>query len=486
MSALFSRFPFLKTAFEPNFPFSPKQFPFFYGWVIAVITTVGTLFSLPGQTAGVSVFTDPVLAATGLSRVQLSSAYLVGTLGSGLLLPLGGRLMDRVGARLTVTLSSLGLGLTLLYLSFCDYLISSLNALFASIERSLIGLLVMGLGFVALRFTGQGILTLVSRNTLGKWFDQRRGFVSGIANVFISFGFSAAPLLLSFWIDGLGWRGAWLGLAVFVGIGMSFLGWLFYRDNPEVCGLTMDGLPQQTRQKRESKQSHAVGKLPLNQVSIIWLLLRKHHSLAGLFFLHKFAFTPNVAKVGELTATAAIKTIEFWGITLALSIHALTVTGITFNIVDLGQQSGLNEQQAVGLFLPIGVLSTFTGFLVGVVSDRARLKWLIIAFLILQLFGYVGMAHLDLYWWRLIAIIGLGTSGGFFATLASVSLPRLFGRAHLGAISGMQMRSMVIASAIGPVLLAQLKDMFGSYQQGLYVCCLLIPISLGLTVFSRE
>jgi len=67
-----SRFPFLKTAFDPNFPFSPKRFPFFYGWVIAVFATVGTLFSIPGQTAGVSVFTDPILEATGLSRVQLS------------------------------------------------------------------------------------------------------------------------------------------------------------------------------------------------------------------------------------------------------------------------------------------------------------------------------------------------------------------------------------------------------------------------------
>jgi len=449
LSVFLSRFPILKTVFDPNFPFSPKQFPFFYGWIIAVITTIGTLFSIPGQTAGVSVFTDPVLAATGLSRVQLSSAYLVGTLGSGLLLPLGGRLIDRVGARVMVILSSLGLGITLLYLSFCDYLIASLNTVFSPIERSVIGLGVMGLGFVALRFTGQGVLTLVSRNTLGKWFDRRRGFVSGIANVFISFGFSAAPLLLSFWIDGFGWRWAWLSLAVLVGLGMSVLGWLFYRDNPEVCGLTMDGTSQQSDPYHTSSD-------------------------------------PKVAKVGELTATEAIKTREFWGTTLALSIHALTVTGITFHIVDLGKQSGLSEQQAVGLFLPIGILSTITGFLVGVVSDRARLKWSVMAFLILQLLGYVGIAHLDLFWWRMIGIVGLGTSGGFFATLASVSLPRLFGRAHLGAIGGMQMRSMVIASAIGPVLLAQLKDIFGSYQQGLYVCCLLIPISLGLTVFSRE
>jgi len=248
-----SRFSLLKTAFDPHFPFSPQRFPFFYGWIIAVFTTVGTLFSIPGQTAGVSVFTDPVIAATGLSRVQLSSAYLVGTLGSSFMLPLGGRLMDRFGARLTVMLSSLGLGLTLVYLSVCDYLIAFLNGFFPLVNRSMVGLVVMAIGFTALRFSGQGILTLVSRNTIAKWFDRRRGFVSGIANVFISFGFSAAPLILSFWIDGFGWRGAWLALAVTVGGGMTFLGWLFYRDNPEICGLTMDGKLPKTLQQETSE-----------------------------------------------------------------------------------------------------------------------------------------------------------------------------------------------------------------------------------------
>ena len=450
-----SRFPLLKTAFDPNFPFSPKRFPFFYGWIIAVFTTVGTLFSIPGQTAGVSVFTDPVIAATGLSRVQLSSAYLIGTLGSGFLLPLGGRLIDRFGARLTVILSCLGLGLTLVYLSCCDYLIGFLNSQFLGVDRSIIGLGVMALGFVALRFSGQGILTLVSRNTLGKWFDRRRGFVSGVANVFISFGFSAAPLLLSFWIEGLGWRGAWLALAFAVGLGMSFLGWLFYRDNPEVCGLEMDGVINQKSVSEETSREESASE-------------------------------PNVAKVGELMAKDAIKTIEFWGVTLALSIHALTVTGITFHLVDLGTQSGLSEKQAVGLFLPIGILSTATGFLVGVISDRVSLKWLVTPMLLLQLSGFIGMANLEVFPWRVVGIIGLGTSGGFFATLATVALARLFGRTHLGAIGGMQMTSMVIGSAVGPSLLALFKDIFGSYQQGLYTCCLLIPIALAFTLLSRE
>ncbi|MFP4134243.1 MAG: MFS transporter [Halothece sp.] len=446
-----SRFSFLKTTFDPNFPFSPKKFPFFYGWIIAIFATVGTLFTLPGQTAGMSAFTDPVLAATGLSRVQLSSAYLIGTVGSGLLLPFGGKLIDRLGARLTVMLSAMGLGLTLVYLSLCDYLIETFNPLFPTIDRSLIGLTIMAIGFVCLRFTGQGILTLVCRNTLGKWFNRRRGFVWGIANMFISFSFSAAPLLISFVIGIFGWRGAWVFLAAVVGIGMTFLGWLFFRDNPEICGLEMDGTMANSPQEDDSPPSESY-----------------------------------LAKLGELTANQAIKTIAFWSVTLALSLHALTVTGITFHLVDLGTQSGLNEQQAVALFLPIGVLATISGLLVGMISDRTSLKILIIIFLLLLLLGLAGIANLSILPWRIAGTVGLGVSGGFFATLSNVALPRLFGRTHLGAIGGIQMTSMVIGSAVGPSFLAWFKEMFGSYQVGLYACCLMIPIALGLSLFSQE
>ncbi|MEO1145695.1 MAG: MFS transporter [Cyanobacteria bacterium J06638_22] len=226
---------------QPDFPFQPQKVPVFYGWVILVVAIVGVLMSIPGQTAGVSVFTDPLIAATGLSRLALSNAYLIGTLTSGLLLPLGGVFIDRYGVRLVVVGASIWLALTLVYLSMSDRL-----ALWISTSLSLdsavpIAFLLLCLGFVSLRFSGQGMLTLVSRTALGKWFDRKRGRVSGTAGIFVAFGFSSAPLILSFFIDSLGWRGAWLCLSVLVGIGMSSIGWLLLRDNPEECGLMMDG-----------------------------------------------------------------------------------------------------------------------------------------------------------------------------------------------------------------------------------------------------
>ena len=61
----------------PDFPFSPKKIPFFYGWLIVAAGTLAVVFSIPGQTMGFSVFTDVLIKELGLTRVQLSTAYCI-------------------------------------------------------------------------------------------------------------------------------------------------------------------------------------------------------------------------------------------------------------------------------------------------------------------------------------------------------------------------------------------------------------------------
>ena len=62
-----------------NRPFPPSRLPFFYGWVILLAGTIGILMSIPGQTMGVSVFTENLLRDLAINRNNLSLAYLVGT-----------------------------------------------------------------------------------------------------------------------------------------------------------------------------------------------------------------------------------------------------------------------------------------------------------------------------------------------------------------------------------------------------------------------
>ena len=59
---------------RPDWPFDIRRLPFFYGWLIWLLSTLGFLFSIPGQTMGMAVFTDPFIEVMGLSRTELSLA----------------------------------------------------------------------------------------------------------------------------------------------------------------------------------------------------------------------------------------------------------------------------------------------------------------------------------------------------------------------------------------------------------------------------
>lgn len=84
---------------QGDWPFRAGRSPFYYGWVIAAVSTLGFIMSIPGQTMGMAVFADAFMEAFGLSRTELSTAYLLGTTGSALFLTRAGRLFDRRGVR---------------------------------------------------------------------------------------------------------------------------------------------------------------------------------------------------------------------------------------------------------------------------------------------------------------------------------------------------------------------------------------------------
>jgi hypothetical protein len=91
-----------------------RLFPFYYGWIILIVGSIGVLASIPGQTMGVSVFTDHFIEHLQLSRVRISTAYMIGTLTSSLVIPRAGVFYDRMGARLTASIAAISLALFLL------------------------------------------------------------------------------------------------------------------------------------------------------------------------------------------------------------------------------------------------------------------------------------------------------------------------------------------------------------------------------------
>lgn len=403
--------------------------------------------SIPGQTMGVSVFTDHLLAATGLSRLEISNAYLLGTLLSGLALPFGGRLVDRLGPRRVVVWSCLGLGSALVYLAACDRLAAAL-ARRVPFGETAAAWAVLALGFTAIRFSGQGMLTLVSRTMVGHWFERRRGLVSALSGPFVSFSFAIAPLVLSLWIAAAGWRGAWLGMAIAVGLGMGLVGWLFYRDAPEECGLRMDGASFDPG----GATSEASSAAPMR----------------------------------DFTRAEALRTGAFWLVTLGIATQSMVGTGITFHIVDIGAEAGIAERSAVSIFLPVAVVSTAVGVLAGFVIDRYPVRHLIATMMFGEVVMFSCTAHLGDLPLRVAAIAGWGLASGFYGPLTVAALPNFFGRTHLGAIQGILSMVLVVASALGPAVLAFAKAVLGSYGPGLYALCALPLLVLSASPFIRN
>ena len=117
-------------------PFKAQNVPFFYGWVIVFCGCFGMLMSIPGQTIGVSVFIDPLLEALQLSRSQLSTTYMIGTIVSAFCLPFAGRMYDQFGARAMSFIVALLLAMTLGSMSFIDHILDGLAESF-SMEKTL-------------------------------------------------------------------------------------------------------------------------------------------------------------------------------------------------------------------------------------------------------------------------------------------------------------------------------------------------------------
>ncbi|MGC9450943.1 MAG: MFS transporter [Oceanipulchritudo sp.] len=434
--------PFPKRIWHPHFPFHPGRLPVFYGWVILAASTIGILASIPGQTIGVSVYTDIYIETLGLDRIQLTTAYLIGTTISGFLVSTGGSIFDRLGARKFFVLASLLFGLALFYMSQMDRLLrfsGMAGATWAAMT-------VASAGFLGIRFFGQGMVTLGSRSMLTKWWNLRRGRMVAISGVFIAVGFSLAPRILDWEIRMLGWRESLLANAAALAFLLSVFGWLVFRDNPEECGMIMDN-----------------GWKPLKRRENPDTILKK-----------------------EFTRLEAMRTYSFWILTLTLGFHGLFSTAYTFHVLDLARSFGVARETMLNFFIYGSLLSVLANFTVGFITDRTRLRYVICFFGVCGALFSLGLLLLPHPAGMVVMVTGMGCSWGAFPVLSTVGYARYFGRAHIGAINGASMAWLVWGSAVGPLAFSAGKDYLGGYQTAIFASLLAYLVLAAGGLFARN
>ncbi len=422
-----------------SFPFSVKKSPVYYGWLILFAGSLGVLFSIPGQTMGVSVYTDHLISNLQLSRIQISTAYMIGTLISSLLMTKAGLFYDKYGARVAASGSAFFLGLCLIFLSQSVVITRFIHS-YTSLPYTSIAFVLMIIGFLGIRFFGQGVLTLVSRGMVMRWFETHRGFAAAIMGVFTSFGFSYAPRVLQALIDIAGWEKSWtiIGITLILLI-LPFI-IVIFRDSPEDCFIKMEeGVHIKTGSRSRSDDVKR-----------------------------------------EYTLEEAKKDPQLWFYLILLFYWAFYNTAFTFHITSIFASLGKSTSEAVAIFLPISILSVGARFFGSWLSDMIRMKHL---FYFLVGGAFIAALAISLPyngWAKLLIIFGMGITSGLFGVITSVAWPKLYGRAHLGAISGLAMSFIVAGSALGPWIFSLIENIWGHYRFAGYVG-MAITLLIGLT-----
>ncbi|MDE2679953.1 MAG: MFS transporter [Verrucomicrobiota bacterium] len=422
-------------------PFAPSRFPFFYGWVIVLAATLGSIFSIPGQTMGFSVFTDVMMAELGLSRVELSLAYCLGTVGSGLTLPWLGTVLDRWGERKMAVASVVATGAILFYLAASAPMSRGLARV---LPAGMASFVVIVIGFYLVRAAAQGVLSMTCRNAIGKWFDHQRGLALAISGVSVSFSFSMAPRGLDWLMTRFGHDGAWVVMGITTICVMGPLAWLLFRDRPEDDGMQMDG--------------GTVASM-------------KHPN-------------PDMHIEREYTRAEAVRDYSFWVFNFSFSFYGLIGTAFTFHILSLGAEYGFDKDHIFALFVPIAAIAVTTNLIFGAINARLRLKLLLFVMNLGCIAAALGMFFLDQPGGVTAYVIGNGIASGGFVSLTGIVFPRFYGREHLGAISGVNMSSMVIGSGLGPLFFGACFHLTQSYEL-ILIASAIIPSALaGLSLWA--
>ena len=402
--------------------------------------------SLPGQTPGFSAFTEPLLTVSEISRTRLSLAYMLGTAGSGFMLPLMGTLLDRFGSRKMMPIACSLLALTLIFMSQVDSVATGLSDSISILTGGQLFFICFIIGIFGLRFFGQGMIPMCSNTMIGKWFERSRGKAVAVMGVVNSLVFASAPVVMNRLVAGMGWKGAWIFLAAFVGGGMTSISWLFYRDTPEACGLHLENRAPANKDNGSTLDTELTG----------------------------------------MTRKAALKTLNFWLLSLCTAIYGLVMTGFTFHIEAVGHEAGIPVIRAVSIFLPITFITTPLSFFASWMSSHFKPKLYVIFMCVGEIIAFVSIFFMRTSFGYVGIIVGMGIAGGLMGPIITTVVPRVFGRKHLGAINGMLHSLLVLASAMGPIYLSIVKDVFNSLSVAILFSTAIPFIILGLSARMKQ
>lgn len=396
-----------------------KKPRFFYGYVIVAASFfVMTLFTGGLMTFG--VFLKPLLSEFGWTRAIVSGAYSLSAVVKGLFGILAGRLTDRFGPRLVLTVCGLAFGIGYL-------LMSQIGAIWQLY-------LVYG-GLIGFGLSG-GWVPLLS--TISRWFVKKRNMMIAILLVGLGVGVMIMPPLTRWLISNYAWRTSYMILGVIVLVGITVCA-QFLRRDPSQVGILPYGKPEVTTLRLDSETK-------------------------------------------GLSLKKAWHTKQFWILCAIYFCYGFYLNAIAVHIVPHITDLGISATIAANMLGIIGGIGIAGRIIMGFVTDRIGNKSVLVLNLVLVsaiLFWLsVGKEVWTLY--LIIGIYGLTYTG--VDVVFTPIVAELFGLSSLGVLLGIIGVGFTIGGAMGPFVAGYIFDASGSYQFAFVICALLAIMAAAVTM----
>jgi MFS family permease len=144
-------------------------------------------------------------------------------------------------------------------------------------------------------------------------------------------------------------------------------------------------------------------------------------------------------------------------------LYGLVASGIGLFNESILAERGFSAQTYYQTLVVTALTALVGNFLGGWLTTRVQLERLMAISLFVLTAGLVALPHVSTQIHVMIWASAMGLGGGLVMVLFFSVWPTAFGRRHLGRIQGAAQALTVLASALGPLLLAWCVEWTGSY-----------------------
>ena len=397
----------------------------FYGWI--VIAAASVILALQwGFHESFGIFFTELYRDLALTRTEVSGSYALFYVVSSTLGILTGRLNDRYGPRLMLTIS---------------VIVVSIGCALMSVVSTLWQLYVV-YGVIIAVGASFGWVPVIS--TVCHWFVRKRGMALGITKGATGIGMFIMPPFSQFLIIKLGWRISYLiiaGLICTIGLPAS----RFTSLDPAEKGLYPDNMKGTVKNTGNDKR---------------------------------------ISNIRGFTIKQALRTKQFWLLFALSAIFALPF-GIWVHLKAYMVGFGIREMTAANVIGLSGAAYVVGVLVINYLSDRVgRKKPLIISLLVMGLMMLWLLRAREPWEFYVFSII-IGFSWGGLGLFSAI-IADWFGLKYLGSIYGILDASWGIGAGISPLLAGYIFDITGSYQLSIIMGAVVIFITAGLALLLRH